>query len=308
MTEQTPKTTEPLKNPYIAILEERRKKRRGKRDPDNMVRYAFALFSAKLWEKRLPVRFGIETEKNDFSKYENYAPLGGPITEEELARDVSLFPQRTKFLLEERVENWLINLEQHTTIKSSEILSKDYDRELLFRCIADTKVKNGNEPETIVYIDADKIEQLKPLLSRWNQLKGTSVVDIRASDLIAKVICDFYGAPDDAFRTLTPKNAKRLRGLQSTPEIDACFFCRFDRKTVKKFRSIMSCGGFYQSTDLYIITKLSSEAIIDPKEIYEKLQRLKANKELDFFKYLDEYSGKNGTYALDNPTLEDFFY
>ena len=213
MTEQTPKTTEPLKNPYIAILEERRKKRRGKRDPDNMVRYAFALFSAKLWEKRLPVRFGIETEKNDFSKYENYAPLGGPITEEELARDVSLFPQRTKFLLEERVENWLINLEQHTTIKSSEILSKDYDRELLFRCIADTKVKNGNEPETIVYIDADKIEQLKPLLSRWNQLKGTSVVDIRASDLIAKVICDFYGAPDDAFRTLTPKNAKRLRGL-----------------------------------------------------------------------------------------------
>ena len=308
MTEEIKTTPEPLKNPYIALLEERRKKRRGKRDPDNMVRYAFTLFCAKLWEKRLPVRFGIETEKNDFSKYDNFAPLGGPITEEELARDTSIFPQRTKFLLEERVENWLLNLEQHTNIKSSEILSKDYDRELLFRCIADTKVKNGNEPETIVYIDADKIKQLEPLLSRWNQLKGTSVVDIRASDLVAKTICDFYGAPDDAFRTLTPKNAKHLRGLQSTPEIDACFFCRFNKKTIKKFRSIMSCGGFYKANDLYILTKLSSEAIIDPKQIYERLQRLKINEGLDFVKYLEEYSGKNETYAQENPTLEDYFY
>lgn len=306
MTEQTPKTTEPLKNPYIAILEETRKKRRGKRDPENMTRHAFALFCAKLWEKRLPVRFGIEVETNNFNKYENYASLGGPLREEEII-NFSAF-ELSRFQLEERLENWLINLEQHTTIKSSEILSKDYDRELLFRCIADTKVKNGNEPETIVYIDADKIKQLEPLLSRWNQLKGTSVVDIRASDLIAKIVCGFFGAPDDAFRTLTPANAKRLRGLQSTPEIDACFFCRFDRKTVKKFRAIMAGGGFYSATDLYIVTKLTSEAIIDPQQIYERLQKLKANKELDFFKYLDEYSGKNGTYALDNPTLEDFLY
>lgn len=306
MTEQTPTTTEPLKNPYIAILEERQRKRRGKREPDNMVRFAFALFCAKLWEKRLPVRFGIEVETNNFNKYENFASLGGPLREEEII-NLSAF-ELSKFKLEERVETWLLNLEQHTTIKSSEILSKDYDRELLFRCIADTKVKNGNEPETIVYIDADKIEQLKPLLNRWNQLKGTSVVDIRASDLIAKVVCDFYGAPDDALRTLTPANAKRLRGLQSTPEIDACFFCRFNKKTVKKFRSIMALGGFYSATDLYILTKLSSEAMIDPKEIYEKLQRLKINEGLDFFKYLEEYTGKNGTYAQENPTLEDFYY
>ena len=306
MTEQTPKTTEPLKNPYIALLEERTKKRRGKRDPDNMVRYAFALFSAKLWEKRLPARFGIEVETENFSKYENYAPLGGPLREEEVYNLSSY--ELAKFKLEERVENWLLNLEQHTNIKSSEILSKDYDRDLLFRCIADTQVKNGKEPETIVYIDADKIKQLEPLLSRWNQLKGTSVVDIRASDLLAKTISDFYGAPDYAFRTLTPENAKRLRGLQSTPEIDACFFCRFNKKTIKKFRAIMGAGGFYQANDLFILTKLSSEAIIDPKQIYERLQRLKINEGVDFVKYLEEYSGKNGTYALENPTLEDFFY
>ena len=306
MTEQTPTTTEPLKNPYIAILEETRKKRRVKREPDNMTRHAFALFCAKVWEKRLPVRFGIEVETNNFNKYENFASLGGPLREEEII-NFSAF-ELSKFKLEERLENWLVNLEQHTTIKSSDILSKDYDRELLYRCIADTTVKNGKEPESVVYIDADKIEKLKPLLSRWNQLKGTSVVDIRASDLIAKVICDFFGAPDDAFRTLTPANAKRLRGLQSTPDIDACFFCRFDRKTVKKLRAIMAGGGFYSSTDLYIITKLTSEAIIDPKQIYERLQKLKANKELDFFKYLEEYTGKNGTYALENPTFEDFYY
>ena len=306
MTEEIKTTPEPLKNPYIALLEERTKKRRGKRDPDNMVRYAFALFSAKLWEKRLPARFGIEVETENFSKYENYAPLGGPLREEEVYNLSSY--ELAKFKLEERVENWLLNLEQHTNIKSSEILSKDYDRDLLFRCIADTQVKNGKEPETIVYIDADKIKQLEPLLSRWNQLKGTSVVDIRASDLLAKTISDFYGAPDYAFRTLTPENAKRLRGLQSTPEIDACFFCRFNKKTIKKFRAIMVAGGFYQANDLFILTKLSSEAIIDPKQIYERLQRLKINEGVDFVKYLEEYSGKNGTYALENPTLEDFFY
>ena len=306
MTEQTPKTTEPLKNPYIAILEETRKKRRGKRSPDNMTRYAFALFCAKLWEQRLPVRFGIDVQKEPLQKFENYFFLGGPLIEEEILH-LSAF-ELSKFKLEERVEIWLRNLELHTKTTATNVLAIDYEQNLFLTCLADIKVNNDGGPESIVYIDKESLDKFAPLMNRWNSLKESYIVDLRASDLIAKVICNFYGVPDDALRILTPDFAKRLRGAQSTPSIDACFFSRFDRRETKKLQGIMATGGFYFPNDLSIITRVSTTAIIDPKKIFDNLQRFKDFKGNDFKEWIKEYSGFNGTFAQENPTLEDFYY
>lgn len=304
---QTPTAPTAPKNPYIEILEEIIHKRKGRRSSDNIIRYYFTLFCAKVWDNRYSRLFGYKIEDPEaLKKYDGNQAIGGPLTIEEASKITQLDQMKRKLL--DRVLDWLGGLNRMSSAIATDILSRNYDRNILFSCLAETKGNVDKTGAQVVYINTKDIDRLKPYLDRLDNIKASSIAELRACDVVAQVICKNYSVPSDAFRTLTPTYAKKLRGDNSTLFTDAYFYCRFsDRKDVNMLYRVMATGSFLLPNDYSIIKVLMASTEHDPKKIFELRQRLKSSEGLTFEKWLEECSGQNGVYALENPTIDDYF-
>ena len=304
--QQGQETPTVLENPYIKILEDIIHKRKGRRSPDNLLRFSFARFCANVWDTRYSRIFGYRTDPEALKKYDGDDAIGGPLSMEETSK-LTQIDQMKKRLIE-RIVDWLVGLNNLTYSLSSDILSRNYDRDIIFSCLSDVKADFGKKGDQILYIKKDDLDRFKPYFDRLDNLKATAITNLRACDVVSQVICKNYSVPSDAFRTLNPSYAKRLRGTNATAFIDSCFFCRFsDRKDVNMLSRVMATGSFFRPNDYSIITVLSTSVIHDPNKVFELRQRLKASEGLSFAKWLEENSGANGVYALENPTIDDYF-
>lgn len=303
MSEPTTEKSTATVNPYIALLDEMIHRRR-KRLPERIVQFKFCRFCARVWENRARV-FNIPFDPDELKPYDSDSCIGGPVVMAEF--QVWTDHQKLHYTLEENVERWIQVLQRYSLDFAKDVLRINCDYEILFSCLGEVKADIGGG-DKIAYVPMELVNKIEPLSERWRNLKRTDIISLRACDFLSLAICDFFEVPSDAFRILTPNFATRLRGtVLSNPEMDALFFCRFNfKKEIQKLKRVMGQGAFYKLNDLSVVTRIVSTAYTEPERIFESLKRLKAYENTDFLKYLDEFSGKNGVFAPENPTLDDY--